>query len=301
MDVHYPIGAVAKLTGLSIDTLRAWERRYRAVVPERSDRGRAYTQTHIEKLILLRELVERGHAIGQVAALQEPALRELLSTRPQTDRRPPVDSKELVESLLDAFCNFEHTRANQELGRLAALLTPRDLVYQVVLPLMQAVGERWHRGEMGIAPEHLVSTALRNLFGSLLRLFTIPPGAPKILIATLSGELHEFGILASAMLAAISGLDPILLGPNVPAKELVGAAEKTKAEVVLIGFSGPVESACVDLDKLIGSLPSGTQIWIGGSSIPEVTKSDPANPVVVFTEMEEFENQCRRRRGVARL
>ena len=81
-EAQYPIRAVSKLTGISIDTLRAWERRYAAVVPERSERGRQYSQEQIQRLVLLHSLVERGHAIGQIASLPKQALRDLLETEP---------------------------------------------------------------------------------------------------------------------------------------------------------------------------------------------------------------------------
>jgi MerR family transcriptional regulator, light-induced transcriptional regulator len=77
MPTSYPISAVAKLTGLPLDTLRAWERRYGAVNPTRSPRGRTYSEQQIKRLILLRQAVEQGHAIGQVAGLGDRQLREL--------------------------------------------------------------------------------------------------------------------------------------------------------------------------------------------------------------------------------
>lgn len=295
MEAYYPIRAVAKLTGLSIDTLRAWERRYSAVVPERSDRGRQYTQEHIQRLILLRELVERGHAIGQIAGLHKAGLQELLSARSPVAEPPKESARELLEPLLEHFVNFEHTRGNEELGRLAALLAPRDLIYRVVLPLMREVGERWHRGEIGVAQEHLVSAALRNVFGALVRLHPPRPGAPKMLIATLSGELHEFGILAAAMLASIAGLDPIYLGPNLPAGELAYAARKTSGEIVLIGYSSLQEPSSQELAELIRDLPQGTELWVGGRDVPQPDGTTPRIPISSFPVIEDFEAQCVRR------
>ena len=186
--MYYPIRAVSRLTGLSIDTLRAWERRYQAIVPERTDRGRQYTQDNIQRLTLLREVVDRGHTISQVAGLPDNELRNMLATAQPAPRKPAPNTS--IQTLVEFFAEFEHTRANDELGRLAALLSPRDLVFTVVLPLMHEVGERWHRGELGIAQEHLVSSAVRNLFGSLVRLSPRRPGAPKLVIATLPGELQ---------------------------------------------------------------------------------------------------------------
>ena len=68
---QYPIRAVAKLTGIAIDTLRAWERRHRAVTPVRDDRGRMYTDADIARLRLLRGAVEHGHSIGRLAGLTD--------------------------------------------------------------------------------------------------------------------------------------------------------------------------------------------------------------------------------------
>lgn len=295
MEPNYPIRAAAKLTGLSIDTLRAWERRYKAVVPARSDRGRQYSQEQIQHLVLLRELVDRGHSIGQIAPLEEPRLRQLLNTQPPSERKAPGASGELVSSLLDAFERFEHLEANDELGRLAVLLSPRDLIYRVVLPLMHEVGERWHDKKIGIAQEHLVSSAMRNLFGALVRLHPPRPNATKMLIATLSDELHEFGILAAAMIASISGLNPILLGPNLPARELADAAVKTAAPIVLVGASGATPPDSGILTELAGWLPASTELWVGGRHTSQAEESGGDVPIVFFADMQAFEERCRRR------
>ena len=77
---QFPIRAVARMTGLSVDTLRAWERRYQAVVPERGDRGRVYTERQIDRLRHLAALVANGHSIGSIAELPDAALRTLRSS-----------------------------------------------------------------------------------------------------------------------------------------------------------------------------------------------------------------------------
>ena len=76
----YPIRAVSRLTGIAIDTLRAWERRHGAVTPIRDDRGRMYTDADIARLRLLRGAVEHGHTIGRLAALSDAELRHLAAT-----------------------------------------------------------------------------------------------------------------------------------------------------------------------------------------------------------------------------
>src|SRR5512138_1466617 len=86
--LRYPIRAVSKLTGISVDTLRAWERRYRVVEPERDERGRMYSEQDVERLRLLRAAIERGHAIGRVAVLATDDLRALLA--PAGDAAQPA-------------------------------------------------------------------------------------------------------------------------------------------------------------------------------------------------------------------
>src|SRR5579871_5076006 len=171
MKSRYPIRAVAKITGISLDTLRAWERRYKAVVPERSDRGRQYGAEHIERLLLLNQLVQKGHAIGGIASRSDEELRVLLTEEPSRPVPVPAPPLDILASVLAAIESFDTVRAGDELSRLAAVLSPSDLVYEVAVPLMSEVGTRWHNGTLAIAQEHLVSEMLRTLLGSLLRLF----------------------------------------------------------------------------------------------------------------------------------
>ena len=72
-----PFAPSRSMTGLSVDTLRAWERRYEAVVPARDDRGRVYTDAHVQRLKQLAALVEQGHAIGRIAGLSDASLARL--------------------------------------------------------------------------------------------------------------------------------------------------------------------------------------------------------------------------------
>lgn len=76
---QYPMRVVVRRTGINASLLRAWERRYGAVEPDRSEGGqRLYSEADIRKLTLLRKLVDLGFPIGQVAESDEDALRELV-------------------------------------------------------------------------------------------------------------------------------------------------------------------------------------------------------------------------------
>ncbi len=274
MPVKYPIRAVSRLTGISLDTLRAWERRYKVVTPERTDRGRLYSDLEIQRLMLLRDAVARGHAIGQVAPLSDAELKDLGQRSAEVERAFPPPEEPVAAGLaplLQAIENFNAAAANEEMGRLAALVPAYDLVTQVALPLMRVVGDRWHNGTLSIAHEHMASAVLRNLFGSLLRLYRPAEPTTKLVLATPSGEHHEFGILAAAMLAAPLGLEPIYLGPNLPAEEILTAARTSGACAIVVGLMDQPRDALPlhELRTRAGILPLSIELWVGGRNLDD--------------------------------
>lgn len=299
MTVEYPIRAVARLTGLSADTLRAWERRYGAVTPLRGSRGRIYSATDVQRLLRLRQAVDRGHAIGQIASLSDEGLSELLKN-PVDDPQAPMpttlhreDIPEEARPIIEAIARFDVTRADRELSRLATLLPTRLLVHDVILPLMRVVGERWHRGEFSVAQEHMASAVTRNLLGGVMRLHLPAENAKRILITTPAGEIHEFGILASAILASTMRLDVTYLGANLPGREIIDTASRTKSDVVLLGVSHP-EPTQVVLDEVhvvARGLSPEIELWVGGPSTRLLLTGIRRKNIVALSDLEALETR----------
>jgi len=298
---EYPIRAAANLTGLSIDTLRAWERRYQAVTPMRGNRGRAYGDAHIRRLILLRDAVARGHAIGQVAGLKDGELEKLLLGPARIAKEPAHDKREhsvsdALAPVVSAIESFDYATANFQLGRLAALLPVDRLVSEVVFPLMKLVGERWEDGTLTIAQEHMTSSILRNLLGALVRLGTSSTPSQRILLATPAGELHEFGILAAAMLAVASGFEALYLGSNLPAAEIVAAAEQTSPRAVVVGLkaSKPTSATLAELRLLAAKLPNKAELWLGGTKVKNALASIGGARTFALEDFSELEQHLAR-------
>jgi MerR family transcriptional regulator, light-induced transcriptional regulator len=263
--VQYTIGAVARVTRISLDTLRAWERRYAVVTPTRAEGRRLYSEDDINRLILLREAVEQGHAISQAASMSNAELQAIVARRPEAAPRQGTT----LDRLMTAVRNYDHVSANEELGRFALLMSPGDLVRQVVLPAMQIAGEEWHHGSMQIAQEHMLSACLRNLMGSMVRLQTPVWNSPTLVFTTPAGELHEFGVLAAALLASGQGLRVAYLGPNLPAEQVVLAARKSGARVVVLGLSqGGSAEASGEIKRLAEAMPLGMELWLAARARP---------------------------------
>jgi methanogenic corrinoid protein MtbC1 len=279
------------LTGLSIDTLRAWERRYQAVTPQRGERGRTYGDEQIQRLILLRKVVARGHAIGQVASLSDAQLRQLLEG-PST---PPVLAESTgsmsdgLQAVVASIESFDHAAANSQLSRMAALLPAREFVSEIVIPLMRMVGDRWHEGTMTIAQEHMTSSILRNLLGGMVRFGATTSKPTRILFATPAGELHEFGILVAAMLSVASGCEAVYLGPNLPAGEIVSAVEQTSPRAVVLGIKSSQAGAVEVIQMIASTLPRQTELWLGGSEVKKLLPLVHSDRVFAMEDFSELD------------
>lgn len=271
MSSTYPISAVSRLTGIPLDTLRAWERRYQVVTPKRSARGRVYTEKQIERLMLLRKAVESGHAIGQIAKVQDQGLRDLLDRASSLSKTQPTtrdqDSEHLLAPVLRAIEHFDYAKADHELNRLAtAIASPKALLHRVALPLMRTIGERWHQGKCSIAQEHMLTSLLSALLSSFIRTFTPSNPTARVLFATPRDERHGFPNLAAALLTATGGLGVIHLGTDLPAEDIVTAVRKSGASALLLSVSKtPTGEILDDIVYVARKAPRTTALWLGGA------------------------------------
>jgi len=266
---RYPIRAVSKLTGIGIDTLRAWERRYGAVTPTRDDRGRMYTEADVARLRLLNGAVEQGHSIGRLAGLSNDQLRDLCAPAGAASQAATVQTGRApleTAGLLTALREYDGVGVDHELSRLAAVLRPIDLLQDVLMPVLTKVGDDWHSGRTRIAHEHLMSSTMRNLLGAFLRLYLRREASVRLLFATPSGERHEIATLGAAMLAASAGLGVSYLGADLPAREIVESAEPAGAQVLVLGLTTAAADKAreKELKTVVRELPKGVELWAGG-------------------------------------
>jgi DNA-binding transcriptional MerR regulator/methylmalonyl-CoA mutase cobalamin-binding subunit len=256
--LRYEIQAASKLTGIPIDTLRAWERRYGAVVPGREGRSRSYTDADIARLRLLHLAVTQGHRIGRIAPLDTPDLRRLVgSAQLETNST----------AIVSALRRLDTAAVDRELVRLATVLQPLELVRDVFMPELARIGEDVRRKRVTFAHEHLLSAAVRNLLGSFMRLYVPREDAPVVVLATPAGERHELGTLGAAMIAASRGYRVTYLGPDLPPRVIVEAATAAHARVLVLGVTmgGDRRERERDVRAIARALPEAVELWLGGA------------------------------------
>lgn len=284
----YSIKAVAQATGLTVETLRAWERRYGIVAPGRDASGRrVYRAEDVLRLRRLREATERGHPIGRLASLSDDGLAALLNE--STDRRLRATSNAFVERVLESAQRFRSAECEQALTLAIAMLPPAQLVSDVLQPLLREVGERWHRGEFAISQERLVSTIVRRHVGLMLDAYDRNAHRAPIVFATLPGERHELGLLTSAMMCASRGFKTHYLGPDLPPAEIARFAHEVNAAVVALSvvLQDQATDVPAQLTDLVSHLPAETAVWLGGSAAHELPRGQlPARCVVLADSAE---------------
>jgi DNA-binding transcriptional MerR regulator/methylmalonyl-CoA mutase cobalamin-binding subunit len=272
MAASFPIQTVAERTGLTPHVIRAWERRYRAIEPERSaGRHRLYSEAEIERIGMLHRAVRSGHSIGKIATLPMEDLRALIANQPAGTRAAPARGVEdpaapLRNESLAAVSRFDGPALQELLNRALVTFGHMGLLNLVVAPLAEEIGERWRAGVLTAAHEHFFTALVKVFLGDLIRQFSIPASAPCIIVTTPAGQLHELGAIMAAATASNLGWRPVYLGPNLPAHEIAGVAMRNEAAAVALSIVYPEDDPhlAVELGDLARLLPAGTRILAGG-------------------------------------
>ena len=275
---RHPIQVVSRRSGLSIDVLRVWEKRYGLITPARSAGGhRLYSDEDVERLRLVREAMAGGRRVGQLAKLSEKQLLALVDE----DRRESVVQiateakqlihgapEELVADALEAISELNAGSLKAAIDRAVFLLPPTEFIEQFATPLMHRVGELWHRRQLSPAHEHLASSVMRNALSEMIAALQPQNGVHRLVVATPAGQAHELAAVLVTASAQLEGWAVFYLGPDLPAADIANAVEQTGAEAVALSITvSPADPQPSDeLRALRQSLPPDVTVLVGGQA-----------------------------------
>lgn len=295
----YSIRVASRLTGVSSDTLRMWERRYGFPKPVRNEsQVRVYTDADIERLVLVSRALKAGFRSGEVIHRGIEELRALLvsSARAESDdRRTPT-----IESLLGRLTADDPEGLRDELRRSVALLGPKQFLTDVAAPLVEHVGTAWAAGQIAVRHEHLVSEILSSKLRLLLSAYDDRGAAPVVLLATLSDEQHGLGLDMVALYLALAGATPRLLGVNTPPDQIAEAAIALRADVVGVSVSEASDLAVteVQLQHVLSDLPKAMEVWVGGKNARKLSVRDArVRQVITWQDLDEAVTRLRPEKG----
>jgi DNA-binding transcriptional MerR regulator len=293
------IAAVERDTGLSKDTLRVWERRYGFPSPQRDAVGeRAYTLEQVEKLRIVKRLLDVGHRPGRIVPLPLESLQQL--SEQTVD--PPLRSVQTALGATDLQAYLELIRGHDVSGLRTGLTRALSrfgvgrFVIEFVAPLNAAVGDAWLRGQMEVFEEHVYTETLQGVLRQAIAGIPEPAdaGRPCLLLSTFPGEPHGLGLLMAEAVLALEGCRCVALGVQTPLWDTVLAAAAYGADIVALSFTGCMNpNQVVDgLAELRAKLPPAVQVWAGGSAPVLVRRA--VHGVRALASLEEVPAELRR-------
>lgn len=288
VEVSWSIAEVERDTGLGKDTLRVWERRYGFPVPERDRLGeRSYPQAQVQRLRLIKRLIDAGYRPGKVVPLTAEELDRLLGALhagADHRRQDPLQSDWLshtdtpwLQWLVEDQTDLIKQTLQQQILRRGLGPTVQDLV----APLCVLVGEAWLRGELSIYQEHLLTstlqTVLRDAIGSLDASGQALQQPPRVLLTTTATEQHGLGLLMAECFFALESCARFVLGVSTPVADIVQAARQLRIDVVALSFSAHSNRREVidSLQQLVAQLPPHVEIWAGGAAAALYSRALP--------------------------
>ena len=267
---QYLISTVSKRSGVKSDLVRAWERRYQAVTPTRTAGGhRVYTDQDIARLKLLNQATSNGHSISQIAQFSLSDLKTLLKEECDTSSTPlpqALNSKhnqshiaeDYIEKCYAAVLAFDAKLLEAHFENAIVELGSEAFIEHLLTPLLSQIGKSWTEGELRPVHEHMTSSVIRSLTYILRNNSPTPPNAPRMIVTTPMGQLHELGAMLAAIMAEFSGWQVTYLGADLPAEEIAIAVKYVDAQALTLSLSFASDDHLVHkelrrLKKLIGN------------------------------------------------
>ncbi|HEX6656357.1 MAG TPA: MerR family transcriptional regulator [Candidatus Limnocylindria bacterium] len=284
----YTIRQASLRSGVSVPLIRAWERRYGVVRPQRTAAGyRLYDEAAIETLVTMRRLVADGWspsaAAGAIGDGTAPAINA---------RSSEPASRELSERFVDAAARYDGQGLEAALDEMLARGSYEATIDSVVLPAAVALGERWERGQLDVAAEHAGSAAMMRRLSVAFEAAGIARRARLVVVGLPPGARHELGALAFAAALRRRGLSVVYLGPDVPIGSWVHAVSAARAAGAVLGVvrEADIASAAQVVDAIHAAAPS-VKVALGGQAAAAVSSGREVivlpTPVVEAAELME--------------
>jgi methanogenic corrinoid protein MtbC1 len=288
----FSIAAVERDTGIGKDTLRVWERRYGFPMPGRDAHDeRSYPLAQVEKLRVIKRLMDQGHRPGRIVAQPLEVLHQLGrgEAQPHATNETPASQMpahlQVYLSLLQAQ-DVDGLRLawHQALSKVGL----QRFVTEVAAPMTYWVGEAWAQGDLAVHQEHLftecLSVVMRQAMAAIPQV--APSGAPKVLLTTFPQEAHGLGLLMVESLLTLQGCRCVSLGTQTPVRDIAQAAAAHQVDVVALSFSANMKpNHVVDgLAELQALLPPRVAVWAGGSA--SALRRRPLDRVCVLHDLD---------------
>lgn len=300
--MNHSINIAAKRSGLTTHVIRVWEKRYGAVAPIRTDTNRRqYSDEEIDRLGFLKRATDAGYKISQIAPVSTENLAALLAKDEVlrvdlANESTPSENNEAdrgayyIGACLAAIKELNSSGLEESLTQSALLLGHQGMICHVVSPLAMRIGELWREGIITAAHEHFASAIIRVFLTNISKPFAIPETAPRIIVATPAGQLHELGAVIASATCASAGWRVTYLGTNLPAAEIAGAFIQNHAQAVALSIVFPDDDPELsdEFQRLRTFLPHDAHIIAGGRASSAYRKTLGSIKATICLDIKDF-------------
>ena len=296
MNTHR-IHRVAKLTGLSRDVIRVWERRFEILKPTRgANRYRNYSDEDVALLRFLKEQLDAGGSIGELSKLgREELLNRARASAPQVSFVDNAFSR-LLQELLSSLNPFNRVIFEKRLNGAVAVIPFEEALHGILLPLQEQVGQLWHNGHLDVAIEHYVTRQIQQKIFSAMNQLPVAEYGAKVVVACPPGEEHDIAAFAVAYRCRVRGCRVYYLGANVPLVSLANLCEEVEPDLTIMSF--PVERSEANATELVEALAHevrpASDLAVGGHGALAVRDLFMRYNIIVLENFNELDHRLDR-------
>jgi len=272
---RFPIRILSEKTSVGTSTLRAWERRYGLLTPERTPKGhRLYNNNDYKRVLKIIDLLNDGHSLASITDM-------LLTGKTSTNTDKVFSDSEntsgnnlssmhsvwdgFIQKTLEASSDFSIERIDAIYNE-ASSLYPIDMVTdRLIQPVISQLGKAWiEHPEGGIAVEHFYTSWLKNRLGARFHHSYSHASGTRIICACVPGSYHEIGLMLFALSAMARGYRVLYFGADLPFNQLSYIVQRSAAKAVVLGAQTQMDANVNnELTDVIADIKA--PIFVGGS------------------------------------
>ncbi|WP_027963960.1 MerR family transcriptional regulator [Halalkalibacillus halophilus] len=243
----YNIKAVANMLDMPTVTIRAWEKRYEAISPQRTESGhRLYSEEDVHDLIWIKKQVDQGIKVSQAVSL----LKEEKKSRKEPIQIASASSYEQQQQVLyQAIVRSDEEEIQQTLDLFFAQFHHKEVFFSIIAPVMKRVGEAWARKELSVAHEHMITQIIHQRFHHFFRVFPTKKHLPQVMALCPRNEEHQLGLLLFSLVLRENGCPVVYLGSNTPYEGLEELLMTQQIQVVC--FSTTSEETHAEIKEYV--------------------------------------------------
>jgi len=287
----YSISDLEQLSGIHVDTIRIWERRYKALDPMRTEGNtRFYHDGHLRRLLNIVGLNQSGMKISQVCSLSDQEIDQLLKKEMDYTISLNPQFEYYISQLLKFGLAYNGLQFDQLISRCIAELGMTLTYKEIIYPLMVRLGLMWRRDHICPAQEHFLSNLIRQkIFVAINEVKVNLQSTTSWLLFLPEDEDHDIGLLFAHYILKLAGQQVIFLGGRVPQESVIDAMSHNASAHLLLFMvrSRPLPDANLYLNKLSANFPNSKIHLAGNSKL--IGQLDLAENINWFQSIHDFE------------